>query len=101
MATATFDDILAAQRETNQILGKQKSPLDGRTGAGKALLDASKEQLDRQSETTDAIHELHVATAGHMDDSNKIKPSTEGKGDPESQQEESDKDKKSEQDNRF
>ena len=60
MATATFDDILSAQRETNELLGKQRNPLDGRTGAGKALLDASREQLDRQSETTSAIHDLHV-----------------------------------------
>ena len=42
MATATFDDILAAQRETNEILNK-KSSLDGRTQAGKALLDAQRE----------------------------------------------------------
>ena len=53
MATATFDDILAAQRETNTLLGKQRSPLDGRTRAGKALLDA-------QRETTQAVSYTHL-----------------------------------------
>ena len=77
MATATFDDILAAQRETNQILSKQKNPLDGRTGAGKALLEA-------QRETTFALDGISDSDTASV-----------------SQQEESEKDKKSEQDSRF
>ena len=69
MATATFDDILAAQRETNQILGKQKSPLDGRTGAGKALLEA-------QRETTfalDGISDSDTASVSQQEESEKDK----------------------------
>ena len=71
MATATFDDILSAQRETNELLSKRSS-LDGRTQAGKALLEVSREQLERQSETTSAIHDLHVATAGITDTNPKV-----------------------------
>ena len=91
MATATFDDILSAQRETNELLSKRSS-LDGRTQAGKALLDASREQLDRQSETTSAIHDLHVATAGYIDDPKQ--PSA-------SQIEETNKDRNNQQNKRF
>tara|TARA_A100001011_G_scaffold41658_1_gene39277 strand:+ start:2467 stop:3954 length:1488 start_codon:yes stop_codon:yes gene_type:complete len=97
MATATFDDILSAQRETNELLSKQRNPLDGRTGAGKALLDASKEQLERQSETTSAIRDLDVATAGQIDDPKPPKPPKS----PKSAQEEITKKTKSEQDKRF
>ena len=62
MATATFDDILAAQRETNALLGKQRSPLDGRTRAGKALLDA-------QRETTQALEDIEInINVGDRDD---------------------------------
>ena len=96
MATATFDDILSAQRETNELLSKRSS-LDGRTQAGKALLEVSREQLERQSETTSAIHDLHVATAGHIDDP---KPPKSPKS-PKSVQEEITKKTKSEQDKRF
>ena len=55
MATATFDDILAAQRETNELLGRQRSPLDGRTGAGKALLDAQKATTSALGSVIDGV----------------------------------------------
>jgi len=80
MATATFDDILAAQRETNALLSKQRSPLDGRTGAGKALLDA-------QRETTSVL-------GGELQD-------VKGKQPSPSQIKETTKDTKNEQDARF
>lgn len=80
MATATFDDILAAQRETNELLGRQRSPLDGRTGAGKALLDA-------QRETTSIL-------SGELQDLKGKQPSP-------SQIKETNKDTKNEQDARF
>ena len=47
---ADFDDILDEQKKTNELLSKQRNPLDGRTGAGKALLGA-------QRETTGATEE--------------------------------------------
>ena len=52
---ADFDDILTEQKKTNDLLKKQRNHLDGRTGSGKALLDASKEQLEAQRETTKAV----------------------------------------------
>ena len=79
MATATFDDILAAQRETNEILNR-KSSLDGRTQAGKALLDA-------QRETTSIL-------SGELQDLKGKQPSP-------SQIKETNKDTKNEQDARF
>ena len=80
MATATFDDILSAQRETNELLGKQRNPLDGRTGAGKALLDA-------QRETTSIL-------SGELQDLKGKQPSP-------SQIKETNKDTKNAQDARF
>ena len=58
MATATFDDILAAQRETNELLGRQRSPLDGRTGAGKALLDAQKATTSALGSVIDGVGQV-------------------------------------------
>ena len=81
MATATFDDILAAQRETNTLLGKQRSPLDGRTRAGKALLDA-------QRETTQALEDIEInINVGDRDDEIGDDPEKKNK-DPKSVQEE-------------
>lgn len=98
MATATFDDILTAQRETNALLGKQRSPLDGRTGAGKALLEAQRETTLSQRETTlslDKVSDSVTASVSQQEE--------EGDKDEKSvsQQEERDKNEKSEQDNRF
>ncbi len=90
MATATFDDILAAQRETNTLLGKQRSPLDGRTRAGKALLDA-------QRETTQALEDIEInINVGDRDDEIGDDPEKKNK-DPKSTQKEIEKDKDSKQ----
>ena len=94
MATATFDDILAAQRETNALLGKQRSPLDGRTRAGKALLDA-------QRETTQALEDIEInINVGDRDDEIGDDPEKKNK-DPKSTQKEIEKDKDSKQNKRF
>lgn len=50
---AEFAALLAEQKRTSDILSKQKNPLDGRSGVGKALLDQQKstnEKLDRIAE---------------------------------------------------
>ena len=53
---ADFQALLAEQKRTSDILSKQKNPLDGRSGVGKALLDQQKstnEKLDRIAELND------------------------------------------------
>ena len=59
MADVTFAQLLAEQKKTNEILSKQRSPLDGRTGAGRALLES-------QRETTEAVRSVDRETAGEI-----------------------------------
>ena len=40
MAEVTFAHLLEEQKKTNELLAKQRNPLDGRTGAGRALLES-------------------------------------------------------------
>ena len=56
MAEVTFAHLLEEQKKTNELLAKQRSPLDGRTGAGRALLES-------QRETTSAVKEGDKQTA--------------------------------------
>jgi len=57
MAEVTFAHLLEEQKKTNELLAKQRNPLDGRTGAGRALLES-------QRETTSAVREGDKQTAG-------------------------------------
>ena len=59
MAEVTFAHLLEEQKKTNELLAKQRSPLDGRTGAGRALLES-------QRETTSAVREGDKQTAGEI-----------------------------------
>ena len=59
MAEVTFAHLLEEQKKTNELLAKQKNPLDGRTGAGRALLES-------QRETTSAVREGDKQTAGEI-----------------------------------
>ena len=43
MAEVTFAHLLEEQKKTNELLAKQRNPLDGRTGAGRALLESQRE----------------------------------------------------------
>ena len=56
MAEVTFAHLLEEQKKTNELLAKQRNPLDGRTGAGRALLES-------QRETTSAVKEGDKQTA--------------------------------------
>ena len=59
MAEVTFAHLLEEQKKTNELLAKQRNPLDGRTGAGRALLES-------QRETTSAVREGDKQTAGEI-----------------------------------
>ena len=59
MAEVTFAHLLEEQKKTNELLAKQRNPLDGRTGAGRALLES-------QKETTSAVREGDKQTAGEI-----------------------------------
>ena len=73
MAIATFGDILTAQRESNELLKKQRHPLDGRTGAGKALIDA-------QRETTATISGKLDELMGNTPDPSQVEETTKEAG---------------------
>ena len=73
---ADFDDILVEQKKTNELLKKQKKPLDEQASSENELIASAEAQIDKQSETTEAIHDLHVAIVGGKDDQNKLHEDT-------------------------